>query len=235
MYKSFYFPLTVTILLHAFVLLVALVQMPEQKSVVKRVQPKYVKAELVTLKKPKAVKKTRKITRKKPIKKTVAQKTPAPQQSKVKQQQKAKQLAEQRAKEQRLAKRRAEERLQRQAEQELAEAMAQEEALAEAESDLELANSHIALITETIQNNWSRPPSARNDMEAELILQLVPTGDVVNVQVVKSSGDSAFDRSAENAVRRSERFPELQQLPNRIFERYFRQLRLKFKPEDLRL
>ena len=104
-----------------------------------------------------------------------------------------------------------------------------------AETDTQLASSYIALITEVIQRNWNRPPSARNHMQAELALQLVPTGEVVSVRVIKSSGNSAFDRSAENAVLKAERFPELQQMPARVFERYFRRLNLIFKPEDLRL
>ena len=99
----------------------------------------------------------------------------------------------------------------------------------------QMANSYIALITDAIQNNWNRPPSARNGMEAELALQLMPTGEVLNVSVIKSSGNSAFDRSAENAVRRAGQFPELKNLPNKLFEQYFRKLRLKFRPEDLRL
>ncbi len=126
------------------------------------------------------------------------------------------------------------EELAEQARAELAVAMAEkDEWLAEA-SDEQLAQSFIALISQTVQNNWSRPPSARNGMEAELVLQLIPTGEVVSVTVARSSGQLAFDRSAVNAVQKAERFPELQQLPSRVFERNFRQFRLLFKPEDLR-
>ena len=71
-------------------------------------------------------------------------------------------------------------------------------------------------------------------MEALLQVQLIPTGEVVSVSVLKSSGDSAFDRSAVNAVEKAGSFPELQKLPSREFERQFRRLRLLFRPEDLR-
>jgi colicin import membrane protein len=246
MYKSLFFPLTVTLLLHGFILAVFLVQWPKDEPLVKRAQPKYVKAELVTLKKAKpkkaaakkTVKKTKPVPKKKQPVKTAKVNKQKQQQEKAKQraaQQKKEQekkLAEQRKVEER---QREQGRLQRQAEQELAEALAEESAMNEAESDAELANSYIALITDAIQSNWDRPGSARNNMEAELRLHLIPTGEVVSVNVVKSSGDVAFDRSAERAVRKAERFPELQQLPNRVFEKYFRKLRLKFRPEDLRL
>ena len=103
------------------------------------------------------------------------------------------------------------------------------------ESDQALATSYVALITGLIQNNWDRPPSARNNMEAELSLQLLPTGEVVGVKVVKTSGNKAFDLSAEKAVLKVGQIKELQDLPPRVFEKYFRRLRLKFRPEDLRL
>ena len=117
---------------------------------------------------------------------------------------------------------------------ELSQALAAEDVLMEEASDRDIASSYVSLISQTVQNNWSRPPSARNGMEAELIIQLVPTGEVVSVTIARSSGQMAFDRSAVNAVQKAGRFEELQQMPPRIFERSFRQFRLLFKPEDLR-
>lgn len=117
----------------------------------------------------------------------------------------------------------------------LARAMAaEEEALEAAATAEEMAASYAALIQQTVINYWSRPPSARNGMEALLQIQLIPTGEVVSVSVLKSSGNSAFDRSAINAVEKAGSFPELQSLPPREFEKTFRRFRLLFRPEDLR-
>lgn len=115
------------------------------------------------------------------------------------------------------------------------EAMAQEEARQAAELAATQTQSYMAIIRERIERNWSRPPSARRGMRAELLINLVPTGQVVSVTVVSSSGDAAFDRAAEQAVRRVDRFTELQQMPPELFERHFRQVTLIFSPEDLRL
>ncbi|MDG0979114.1 MAG: cell envelope integrity protein TolA [Halieaceae bacterium] len=101
-------------------------------------------------------------------------------------------------------------------------------------SEQDLTASFTALIRQTVVNYWSRPPSARNGMQTVLQLQLIPTGDIVGVTVVQSSGDPAFDRSAVNAVEKAARFPELQKLPPREFEKTFRRFKLLFKPEDLR-
>ena len=67
-----------------------------------------------------------------------------------------------------------------------------------------------------------------------LAVQLVPTGDVISVSVLRSSGNAAFDNSAVNAVKRANRFPELQNLPSAEFEKSFRRFQLLFRPEDLR-
>lgn len=117
----------------------------------------------------------------------------------------------------------------------LARAMEQEDEQLEATATAdEMAASYAGLIQQTVVNYWSRPPSARNGMEALLQIQLIPTGEVVSVSVLKSSGNSAFDRSAVNAVEKAGSFPELQNLPTREFENTFRRFRLLFRPEDLR-
>lgn len=126
------------------------------------------------------------------------------------------------------------EELSEQAKQDISKLLSEEETAHQAQSADQLSMSYQAMIQQAITRNWSRPPSARNGMEVLLALQLVPTGEVVNVSVVKSSGDLAFDRSALNAVKKAGRFEELQNLPNKVFERDFRRLRILFKPEDLR-
>jgi len=97
-----------------------------------------------------------------------------------------------------------------------------------------MAASYAALIRQTVEGYWSRPPSARNGMEVLLSIQLIPTGEIVNVSVLRGSGNDAFDRSAVNAVKKAGSFPELKQLPTREFEKTFRRFRLLFRPEDLR-
>lgn len=117
---------------------------------------------------------------------------------------------------------------------ELAEAVEAEASSSVAVTAEEMSASYAALIRDTVTNYWSRPPSARNGMEAVLAIQLVPTGEIVSVSVLRSSGSAAFDRSAINAVEKAGSFPELQNLPPREFERTFRRFQLLFRPEDLR-
>jgi colicin import membrane protein len=120
------------------------------------------------------------------------------------------------------------------ARRELEAAVASEEEARVAVTAEEMAASYAALIQRTVIGYWSRPPSARNGMEALLSVQLVPTGEIVSVTVLRSSGNAAFDRSAVNAVEKAGSFPELSNLPTREFEKTFRRFRLLFRPEDLR-
>ena len=125
------------------------------------------------------------------------------------------------------------EREQQQAEWE--DMLTQKEAQMDAQEDQRAANSYRQIIQQRLSENWSRPPSARRNMEAQVRIQLVPTGRVVGVNIIKSSGDAAFDRSVEQAVRKAHQFIELQAMDSRLFELKFRSVDVAFSPEDLRL
>ncbi len=128
----------------------------------------------------------------------------------------------------------AEQERQRQ-EQAQAQARAQQEADARelAETEAELVMAYSAVIHDLVQQYWSRPPSARNGMVVVLRIRMVPTGDVLDVEIVQSSGDFAFDRAAESAVLKVNRFTELQGMDPRMFDRNFRTFLLTFRPQDL--
>lgn len=102
-----------------------------------------------------------------------------------------------------------------------------------ARTDAEFVMAYSAVIHDLVQQNWSRPPSARNGMVVVLRITMVPTGDVLDVAIVQSSGDFAFDRAAESAVLKVRRFTELQGMETRLFDRNFRSFLLTFRPQDL--
>lgn len=127
------------------------------------------------------------------------------------------------------------ERRQREAAAERArQQQAAEAAAAEAaRNEFELIQSATALIQQLVQEHWSRPPSARNGMRAIIEIRMLPTGELLDATITQSSGDPAFDRSAENAVYRAAPFSELQDLPINVFNNNFRSLSLIFEPQDL--
>ena len=128
----------------------------------------------------------------------------------------------------------AEQRRQREAEERARQAEAAAAAAAEAaRNEFELVQSATGLIQQLVQDHWSRPPSARNGMRAVIQIRMLPTGELLDATITQSSGDPAFDRSAENAVYRAAPFTELQDLPINVFNQNFRSLSLIFEPQDL--
>lgn len=212
-------------------------------------QPRYIQASLLA-----------ELPRAKPVAKPVARPAPPPpvvdrqKEQQQKQQEVARQVEQKRVQEQQRKqadqkrqqdqkkqaedrRKREEEALRKQREAELARAISQEEAVSESLDDSELVSTYEAYIQELISSNWSRPLSSRNGMQVELQIQLAPTGQVISVAVTRSSGNGAFDRAAEQAVYKVERFERLQELATAsrtTFERQFRRFKLIFRPEDLR-
>jgi colicin import membrane protein len=63
------------------------------------------------------------------------------------------------------------------------------------------------IITAYVRRHWIEPPNAKETLVCILQIKLIPSGDVVNIKVAKSSGDPVFDRSVENAVRKASPLP----------------------------
>lgn len=118
---------------------------------------------------------------------------------------------------------------------ELARALAMEEEMLDAEETDAQVGTYTDYMASLIASNWSRPPSARRDMQVELQISLGSAGRVTGVSVGRSSGNAAFDRSAEQAVWKVGQFSRLQEMDPALYQREFRKLILLFKPEDLRM
>ena len=116
----------------------------------------------------------------------------------------------------------------------LSEDVGRQQAIADTVGD-EVAGSLDDLIVMLVSQQWRRPPSARNGMSVEVLIEMLPDGTITNASVTRSSGDSPFDNSAVQAVRNVGRIAEMQQLDRATFDRLYRQRRAVFKPEDLGL
>ncbi len=170
-----------------------------------------------------------------------AQRQAALREQELRDQRRAEELRQQREQEVRDAEQRrqqelaeAERRRQREEAERARQAEAEAAAAAEAaRNEFELVQSATGLIQQLVQEHWSRPPSARNGMRAIIQIRMLPTGEVTEAIITQSSGDPAFDRSAENAVHRAAPFSELQDLPINVFNANFRSLSLIFEPQDL--
>ena len=246
--RNYVWPISASVLFHGAILLFVLVGWESESVPKPSVQLRFVEAKLVELKpkakpaaQPKQVQKvdlTKQRREQELAKQRAAEKRAQEKRAQEKKAQEAKlkrEQEEQRKLEQQ-RQREAQEKLERQQRQqaELEKALEAERGMIMEEAYADEATAYMDAIARRIEQNWSRPSSARNNMEALLSIQLVPTGRVVSVSVIKSSGDVAFDRSAEQAVRQVEAFPEVKDMPPEVFERYYRRFNLLFKPQDLR-
>jgi colicin import membrane protein len=83
------------------------------------------------------------------------------------------------------------------------------------------------LLTQTIERNWIRPPSAQAGLECELDVTQATGGTVIDVRIGRCNGDQAVRESITNAVYRSSPLPAP---PDpRAFQR---KLKIVFKPRE---
>ena len=83
-------------------------------------------------------------------------------------------------------------------------------------TDLEKVMYFSSVIRDQIMSNWREPKSSKVGLKTEFIISLVPTGEVVDVSLTKSSGDKAFDQSALLAINKVNRFYDLE-MPRKLF------------------
>ncbi|CAA0094116.1 Protein TolA [Zhongshania aliphaticivorans] len=243
-------PTAFTVVLHGVAIAFLLLGLPESTQVIKQNEkPLAIQAKLVIEKpvsrpvkpkpKPKPTKKPEVKPEVKPVKKPEPKpevkpaptpkptpKGPTPEEvRKKKAEEKAKAEARQRA---------LEEEIRQQQQKELADALASEDELMD---EGELASTYIELIAKLIGQNWTLPPTARNGMKTTVRITTAPSGDIVGHQVVKSSGNPAFDDSATRAITRLGRIEELADLYKEnpsVYNSKFKVFNFDFIPTDLR-
>ena len=129
------------------------------------------------------------------------------------------------------------------AEQALMEQMALEQAEAEirrqeeaaraaeaAEKAAQMTAEYQDLIRAQVASVWNYPPNVSAELEVEVRLVMVPTGEVISANVTRSSGNDALDRSVEQAILKASPLPVPDDI--RVFEKNFRRLTMKFRPEN---
>jgi colicin import membrane protein len=86
---------------------------------------------------------------------------------------------------------------------------------------------YIDKIRTKIRSNVLVPSGIKGNPEAVFDVVQIPSGDVIDVKLVKSSGFQLYDDAVERAIRKSSPLPT----PDRR-EQFQRELRLKFKPQE---
>jgi len=101
----------------------------------------------------------------------------------------------------------------------------------EIKSSAEEISYYSNLIRDQVIINWKQPSSAKKGMSAEILITLVPTGEIVQVKLTKTSGNQAFDSTTLNAIQKVSKFEGLD-MSRRLFDNNFRKFTLVFNPEN---
>ena len=101
---------------------------------------------------------------------------------------------------------------------------------ADTKSSVEKISYYSNIIRNQVIMNWKQPSSAKEGMSAEILITLVPTGEVIQIKLTKSSGNQAFDNSALNAVQKVSKFEDLD-MGRKLFDNNFRRFSLIFNPD----
>ena len=84
-------------------------------------------------------------------------------------------------------------------------------------------------IKQKVNRNWMRPSSTTAGSKCTIRVRLMSDGTVIDAEVISSSGDEDFDRSAENAVNKASPLPVPKD--KELFAREFRSFQFLFDPK----
>ena len=100
--------------------------------------------------------------------------------------------------------------------------------LDESDNNIEIFSS---LIISDIQSSWRKPINIQDNLICEMRLSINPNGRIVNVNLVKSSGNIRFDNSALKAVKSIETFNFYEKIPYSLYSSNFKSITITFNPK----
>ena len=95
------------------------------------------------------------------------------------------------------------------------------------ENQIDILSSYII---ENIQSAWRKPINIQDGLVCDLRLSINKNGRIIDINLIKSSGNLRFDNSALKAVQRVETFSFLQDIPMSIYNSNFRSIVITFNP-----
>ena len=91
-------------------------------------------------------------------------------------------------------------------------------------------DKHKAMIIQAISSQWIYPEGVEENASCQLLINVAPGGVVLNVQMLRSSGNAVLDRSAQAAVMKASPLPVPED--QRLFNG-FRTIKFKFNPKGI--
>jgi len=86
-----------------------------------------------------------------------------------------------------------------------------------------------AIIQERISSIWIKPNSLSESLIAKVLINLAPSGEILNFSLIEPSSNTSFNESILTAMNKMTFFEEVLSLERKLFEQNFRNFNLVFK------
>ena len=86
-----------------------------------------------------------------------------------------------------------------------------------------------AIIQERISSIWIKPNSLSESLIAKVLINLAPSGEILNFSLIEPSSNTSFNESILTAMNKITFFEEVLSLERKLFEENFRNFNLVFK------
>ena len=110
------------------------------------------------------------------------------------------------------------------------EDLLEEENLIFQESEQNQVELYSSLIIQSLQSAWRKPINIQNGLVCDLRITINKNGRIINVNLIKSSGNIRFDNSAIKALQRIETFNFFDSIPYNIYLSNFKNIVITFNP-----
>ena len=110
------------------------------------------------------------------------------------------------------------------------EDLLEEENLIFQESEQNQVELYSSLIIQSLQSAWRKPINIQNGLVCDLRITINKNGRIINVNLIKSSGNIRFDNSAMKALQRIETFNFFDSIPYNIYLSNFKNIVITFNP-----
>ena len=86
-----------------------------------------------------------------------------------------------------------------------------------------------AIIQQRISSIWIKPNSLSESLIAKVLINLAPSGEIINFSLIEPSSNTSFNESILTAMNKMTFFEEVLSLERKLFEKNFRNFNLVFK------
>ena len=82
-----------------------------------------------------------------------------------------------------------------------------------------------------LQNIWIEPKNLPLGVYADFSLEVDRLGNIISFKLIRSSGIGAFDRAAQNAIRKYKKIKYIAEIDESLYSTYFEKFTIRFIPK----